>query len=254
MDMMGAVKHFGKVKKFSFEDLDNAVIEEIKNYFFEAYALDEDIKTDFEIVDNRRTKKVKDGLLSVSAPYYMIFYSQKTPGAYRNTGFKIRRMALYMYMKGLLSDLKYKVKLSPELKKKGNLEACAVMGFGKGTEAQSGKEPMTSIQLSVYKEKPKSWINIVIDAVRHAPSYKNGQPWRFLICRNEFHVFYKGRSAKDMSGYEEMDIGGLLANIYTASDELWLDLKIVKKEDVSYKTMNYERYITSIVPNDEFGI
>ena len=30
--------------------------------------------------------------------------------------------------------------------------------------------------------------------------------------------------------------------------------RIVKKDDVSYKTMNYERYITSIVPNDEFDI
>ena len=28
----------------------------------------------------------------------------------------------------------------------------------------------------------------------------------------------------------------------------------VKKGDVSYKTMNYERYITSIVPNDDFDI
>lgn len=254
MDLLDAIKQTKIVRRFSFEALSDSSIENIKKHFYEIGALNDDIDTDFEIVDNRQSKKIKGGFLSVNAPYYIIFYSKKTPGAYRNIGFKIQQITLYLTTMGLISKLKHDIKIDKELKTKRSLEACAVIGFGREKEYESGPEPMTLVQLSVYKDNPKSWVNRLLEMARLAPSYKNSQPWRFLIESNEFHIFYKGKQAKKMNKDEEIDIGRMLANIVTASDELWFDIKFVRKENTEYKSLTKDQYIISILPDNKFGI
>ena len=254
MDLLEAIKQTKAVRKFSFEALSDSIMENIKKRFYELGALDDEIDTDFEIIDNRHSKKVKGGFLSVNAPYYMIFYSKKAPGAYRNIGFIIQQITLHLTSLGLLSKLKHDVKIDKELKVKGSLEACAVMGFGKEKEYESCPEPMTLVQLSVYKDKPKSWVSRLLEMARLTPSYKNSQPWRFLIENNEFHIFYKGRIAGKMNKDEEIDFGRMLANIVVASDELWLDIKLEKKEDTEYKSLTKDQYIISVLPDNKFGI
>lgn len=254
MDLLDAIKQTKIVKKFSFEALSDTEMENIKNHFYELGALNDEIDNDFEIIDNRHSKKIRGSFLSVNAPYYIIFYSKKTPGAYRNIGFKIQQMTLHLTAMGLISKLKHDVKIDKELKVKGTLEACAVIGFGKEKEYESSPEPMTLVQLSVYKDKPKSWVNRLLEMARLTPSYKNSQPWRFLIENNEFHIFYKGKLAKKMNRDDEIDFGRMLANIVTASDELWLDIKLEKKENTEYKSLTKDQYVISVLPDNKIGI
>ena len=57
-----------------------------------------------------------------------------------------------------------------------------------------------------------------------------------------------------MNKDEEIDFGRMLANIVVASDELWLDIKLVKKEDTEYKSLTKDQYIISVLPDNKFGI
>ena len=104
-------------------------------------------------------------------------------------------------------------------------------------------------ELCAFKERPKTWVREILEAARLAPSALNGQPWRFVVYENRVHVFLK-KSAEHRSlwsPHTEFDMGVMLANMNVAAEEIWVDLDMIRLEQISHRELSNHRYLLSIL-------
>ena len=102
-------------------------------------------------------------------------------------------------------------------------------------------------ELSVFKEKPRLWMNQLLEAGRLAPSSMNSQPWRFVVYDNRIHVFSKKHKAGQLSRLTEMNFGVLFSNMMVVAEELWLDVDFIKLDGISQKNYPNSQYILSVI-------
>lgn len=258
MDLLDAVFCRKTVNKFSNEALDEQTLSAVRDYFEALSGMPEGISSDLEIIDNRRASGVRSGLVGFSAPYYALLYSEESVHQWMNIGFKMQRLALYLCTLGLGTHYLIKARVPKKLERKKDLHCCAVLAFGKSKEPYTRRKSdavrMTAVQMSIYNDMPREWISRLIDAARFAPSYKNNQPWRFLVCSSEFHIFSVRRNAEEMKKTDEMDFGGMLANIMTAAEELWLDVDLIRLDNIRHKNFSPDQYVISAVLKNKDGI
>ena len=96
-------------------------------------------------------------------------------------------------------------------------------------------------------ETPKEWELKVLEAARLAPSSYNGQPWRFVVYSNRIHIFSKKASVDRFKKWDELNFGIMFAHIMIVAEELWLDLDLIRLEDISQKTFSKNQYVLSAV-------
>lgn len=257
MDLLDALFCRKTVYKYSKETLEEKTLDYVRRYYASMSGMPGEARCEMEIVDNRHSRLIRSGTFGAAAPYYLVFYADEAENPYRTIGFRLQKMALYLCTLGLGTTFLMNRKLAPKLKKKNDLQACAFLGFGKSMEPNVRKKSeavrMSAVQLSIYSETPVEWVSRLIDAARFAPSYKNEQPWRFLVCRTRFHVFCTSRNAQKLRWFEEIDFGGMFANIMTAAEELWLDVELVRQENITCKEFQKEQYLMSVVLNIREG-
>ena len=87
----------------------------------------------------------------------------------------------------------------------------------------------------------------VLEAARLAPSSYNGQPWRFVVYSNRIHIFSKKASVDRFKKWDELNFGIMFAHIMIVAEELWLDLDLIRLEDISQKTFSKNQYVLSAV-------
>ncbi len=251
MDMLDALYCRKKVEKYSQDALSSITLGLIRGYFSKVAKNCNGLKLDMEIVENLQEKIFRNGLFSKSAPYYMVIYAEKAVRDHIYVGFVMQKMALFLCTLGLGSCYLPECKVPEKLREKNSMKAYVIMEFGRsqGSYMHRKREAnrMSVVQLGIYQETPREWINRLLDAARFAPSYKNEQPWRFLIKKSEFHIYTKFRKAENMKKSHEIDFGALLANIYTAAEELWLQLEFLKQDNVSCKNFFEDQYFVSVI-------
>ncbi|MCI7814609.1 MAG: nitroreductase family protein [Lachnospiraceae bacterium] len=240
------------VRHFKMETINQEVIEKLKNFIAQIDSLFPEIKTKVEILDNINKKEKLKGMLVPSAPYYLVIYSEEKEKYDLNAGYIMEQISLYMTSKGIGSCFLGMAK-SPKQTEENELHFVIGMAFGmpKGEAIRHDYEAkrLSLEELCVFKETPKTWVKEILEAARLAPSSFNSQPWRFVVYENRIHVFSKKApsSKKNHGKYNEFNFGVMLANISIAAEEIWVDLDLIKLNNITHKTIPNNQYVISIL-------
>lgn len=250
MNLYEAVYARKSVRAFTAEPVGAKTIEGIKKFHKEVESLFGGIDTELVVLDNRKGR-TGIGLVSVKAPYYLALYSNEKEKTMMNAGYIMQQISLYLCSKGLGSCFVGLNWLKPVYRKKNDKVLVGLLAFGKSkgayTRKSSDAHRMEMRELSVFKEKPRLWMNQLLEAGRLAPSSMNGQPWRFVVYDNRIHVFSKKHKAGQLSKITEMDFGVLFSNMMVVAEELWLDVDLIKLDGISQKNYPNSQYVLSVI-------
>ena len=126
-----------------------------------------------------------------------------------------------------------------------------ILAFGKSkgshVRKQSEAKRLPMDELCIFKEVPRQWMRQLLDAARLAPSSLNSQPWRFVVYDNRIHIFSKKHKTEQLKKWDEVNFGIMFANLMTAEEELWLDVDLIRLDNISQKTFPNTEYILSAI-------
>lgn len=251
MNLYEAIFSRKSVRSYTNEAVSDDILDKVRNQFNQISAPFGNVKADYAVLDNRKGQMHMLSMFSVKAPYYLAFYSDQSQNSMLNMGFIMEEMVLFLTTLGLGTCFIGSKRVRHEYQTKGELEMVGLIAFGhaKGEatrkSADANRLPMDEI--CVFKEIPRQWMRQLLEAARLAPSALNSQPWRFVVYDNRIHIFCKKHRAADMTPREELEFGIMLANVQVASEELWLDVDLIKLENIEQKNFPNNQYVLSAV-------
>ena len=228
-------------------------LEEIRAKSREFMPLFEEIVTDITIVDNRKGQFRRFPFPGLRAPYYILFYSEKAPRYQMNIGYLMQQMSLWLCSQGYGTCFLGDIRVKKDLQTKGDMVLTGMMAFGRphgsSTRKRSEAKRLPLDELCVFRETPRDGMRSILEAARMAPSSMNSQPWRFVVMEGRTHIFTRKHKADQMirHKWEEVDFGILFANIMTAAEELWLDVDLIRLENLTQKSFPSSQYVISAV-------
>lgn len=239
------------VRNYIMEAVNPQILEDIGNYYREIPALFSGVETELGIVDNTKKQQKLHGLFGIKAPYYLAIYSEEKDKYLMNAGYILQQLSLYLTARGLGSCYMGGAVVKGTQERRGNKRLVIMMAFGKAkgsvTRKQVEAKRIPIKELCVYKETPRQWIRQILEAGRLAPSSMNTQPWRFVVYDNRVHIFSKKHSTDRFKKWDELNFGILFANIMIVAEELWLDVDLIKLEDISQKNFPNNQYVLSAI-------
>lgn len=251
MNLSEAIYVRKSVRNYLIEPVSAKVLEDIGNFYQEIPRLFPGIETELGIIDNSRGQHKLMGLFGVKAPYYLALYSEKSDKYQMNAGYIMEQLSLYLTAKGLGSCFMGSSVVKGSMTRRGDKELVIMVGFGKSKMSnirrQQEAKRMSVRELCVYKETPKHWAVQILEAAHLAPSSYNSQPWRFVVYSNRIHIFSKKIAMERFRKWDELNFGVLFAHIVIVAEELWLDLDLIRLEDISQKTFSNSQYVLSAV-------
>ena len=253
MNLYEAIFVRKSVHKYIFEPLQESLLNEIRSHYAELPNLLGDFETDILICENIRKSFHIRQLHRVKAPYYMLFYSRDTARCQMNMGYLMEQMNLYLCCKGLGACFVGSTAVPGSLQQKGNMKLIGILAFGKSKESpvrsRGDAKRLPLDELCVFKEVPRSWMKQLLEAARYAPSSMNIQPWRFVVFDDRIHVFTKKHKADNLEKYrwEEVNFGIMFANIMITAEELWLDVDLIRLENITQKSFPNNQYVLSAI-------
>ena len=251
MNLYEAIFLRKSVHSYEMEPVSSELIQEIRDFYSQIEGLNPGIRTEISIIDNTRGQNKLMHLLGVKAPYYLAFYSEDKDLAQMNAGYIMEQIALSLCTKGLGSCFLGNVKPRIGNANRGPMKFMIMLAFGKSRGSYTRKAPearrIDLKDLCVYKEIPRQWIKQLLEAARLAPSSFNSQPWRFVVYDNRIHVFAKRHAMDRMGKFEEMNFGVMFSHFMVVAEELWLDVDLIRLEDISHKNFPNNQYVLSVI-------
>lgn len=251
MNSYQAIFQRKSVRKYKMEPLTPDTLKRIGAYYQEIKPLFPGMQTEIGITENLTGGRVIRGLFPVKAPYYLSIYSEVRDRALMNAGYIMQQMSLYLCTLGLGSCYLGAARLTQGPEMRGNKKFIILMAFGRPegalTRRPEDARRLPMKELCSCKNVPKKWMREVLDAARLAPSSFNSQPWRFGVSGSRIHIFTKNKTMKAGKSWEEFNFGIMFANIMVASEELWLDVDLIRLEEVTQKSFHSSQYVLSAV-------
>ena len=90
-------------------------------------------------------------------------------------------------------------------------------------------------------------MNQLLEVARLAPSSFNSQPWRFVVFDNCMHIYCKKQKLEYLSKWNEINFGILFSHMMVAAEELWIDVDLIRLEEITHKQFSNSEYILSAV-------
>ncbi|MCX7614487.1 MAG: nitroreductase [Clostridiales bacterium] len=204
------------VRKYNLRPLSNDVLAEIREFSESAKPLDNSIRYEFSFLHTADVSK----LLSVKAPHYICFYSEKKGNYLMNAGFILQQVNLYLSARGLGSCWLGMAKpLKQKTVMKNDMEFVIMLAFGNANEPLHRTNPLEFRRKSLAAISSSSFD--FLEPVRLAPSAVNSQPWFFSENKDEIVVSREKLNALKAPLYgrvNQIDIG-------IAVCHLWLSLE-----------------------------
>ncbi len=239
------------VRRYQHTELETKVLESIQARFEEITGLCQGAESELLILDNKKGQCKMLGAFGIRAPYYLALYSEEFDRCMMNAGYLMEQMSLYLCSIGLGSCFVANPILSKGLQKRGSKKLMLVLAFGKAqnscTRDRDSANRMELNKLCVFKEKPKYWMNQLLEVARLAPSSFNSQPWRFVILDNCMHVYGKKQKLECLKKWNEINFGILFSHMMVAAEELWIDVDLIRLEEVTHKQSLNAEYVLSAV-------
>lgn len=240
------------VRNFKKEALDNKILNDILAFAEELEPIFPGIGIHLEIIDNVTKRSRVGGIVNLSAPYYLAIYSEAKEKRDLNAGYIMQHISLYMSTKGIGSCFLGMAKRK-EKKIEEGYEYVITLAFGlpKGTLIRHDYDAKRQSldELCAYKERPKSWVREILETARLAPSSYNSQPWRFVAYENRIHVFSKRPVVQNgtFGKFTELNLGIMFANVMIAAEEIWVDLDLIRLNNITHKSLSNNQYVLSIL-------
>ena len=251
MNLYEAIFVRKSVRSYTGEALSPQLLDKVKAHYRELTGLFGGIETEISVLDNRRGQKRMLSLFSVKAPYYLVFYSEEAPRYLMNMGYLMEQMVLYMCSLGIGTCFIGSNKIKKELQEKDGRKMVGIVAFGKSkgshVRKQAEAKRLSIDQLCIFKEVPRQWMRQLLESARLAPSAMNDQPWRFVVYDNRIHIFSKKHKAEQLRKWDEVNFGIMFANLMTAAEEMWLDVDLIRLEDISQKNFPNSQYVLSAI-------
>ncbi len=240
------------VRSYKMESLSEELLDSLRDAYEERQKLFMGIETELEIIDCVN-KREKIAMFGVKAPYYLALYTEEKDKGIMNAGYIMEQLSLFLYTKGLGCCFVGSPVVGRKYKAIGNKKLACILAFGKAkgsaVRVPSEFKRMEMNQLCVFKEQPRQWMRQLLEVSRLAPSSMNSQPWRFLVYDNKIHVFSKKSGLGTSKKLKELNFGILFAHMMVAAEELWLDLDLIRLENISQKNFENCEYVLSAVLN-----
>jgi hypothetical protein len=235
------------------DSLDKVLLNNISNFAESIPMLFEGINVEYKLLEYKDTKHYFNGNITVKAPYYLSLYSDKTSGYQMNAGYLIQQIALYLTAKGLGSCYLGKLKAKKMVPQDSLKEHVITLAFGEGEHEiyrQSDRIKRLPLNdIAIIKSEIGKNVKTMVSAARLAPSSMNSQPWRLVVYDNRIHVFCKRNIFLQgvLSELKLIDIGICLAHLVVAAEELWLNVRVVKVENINNLSFKKNDYIISLL-------
>ena len=70
-----------------------------------------------------------------------------------------------------------------------------------------------------------------------------------MVYDNRIHIFTKKHQVERFARYtlEEQNFGGMLANILIAAEEFWMDVDLIRLDNISQKNFPNNQYVLSAI-------
>lgn len=253
MNLYEAIYVRRSVRKFRMEPLDDKTMQGIAAFIKDMEPLFPEIKTSIGMIDNLAGKSKFQGVANVSAPYYLAVYTEEKEKCEMNAGYIMQQLSLYLTARGIGSCYQGMARKRDRKMEDEGLSCVLVLAFGypKSSAVRQDYEArrLSLEELCAYKERPKSHIKELLETARLAPSSFNSQPWRFVVYENRFHIFSKkpvgGRHL--FNKHNEINFGIMLANIMVAAEEIWVDVDLIKLNNITHKSLPNNQYVISVL-------
>jgi hypothetical protein len=200
MELFDAIPKRRSIRKYAAEEISINTMEQIESYGKSVKRLNENIKTEMDFVSGSAVKL--DFNLPITAPYYIVFYSEKKDSYLTNAGFMLQQMDLFLFSIGLGSC--WLGVGRPEQKVKNDMEYVIVLAYGiPDVPPRLGFSEfgMSSLYDLSTKRKPISEImagqDERIEYARMAPSTSNSQPWYFVCQDGRIEVYIAKRAESE---------------------------------------------------------
>lgn len=251
MNLFEAIFVRKSVRNYIHDSLAPQILEDILKQFGEIKGLFGGIETELAIFDNTKGDYKMLGLLGVKAPYYLMLYSEEKDRAMMNAGYLMEQLSLYLCTKGLGSCFVGNPVLKKKYQRRDNKKLMAVLAFGKAkgscVRKQAEARRLSLNELCVYKETPRQWMNQLLEAARMAPSSMNSQPWRFVVFDSRIHIFSKKHASDRLGRWDELNFGIMFSNMMVVAEEIWLDVDLIRLEEISQKNFPNNQYVLSAI-------
>lgn len=252
MNLYEAIFVRKSVRKYKMEPIEQSRIDDILNFANDIPLLYEDIAVEYIVLDHKEATHYFGGTFLVKAPYYLVLTSQTSEGYQINAGYLMEQISLYMTARGLGSCYMGSVKPKKAFAEKMNYDYIITLAFGEGeheiyrSSEKAKRLPLEDI--AVYKSEVNKNIKLLIQAARLSPSSMNSQPWRFVIYDNRIHIFCKRNVFLSgiLSEVKLIDIGICLAHFLVTAEELWIDVKKLKLDNISNIAFKSNDYVISL--------
>ncbi len=255
MNLYEAIFLRQSVRQYSMTAVAPELLKRIGSFYEQIKPLFPGIKTEIGLVENTDGKWRAGAIFGIKAPYFLTFYSEVRDRAEMNAGYICGQLSLFRLTEGLGSCFIGTAGLREIPSVRADKKLLMVLAFGlpKGPLMRRAGEAkrLPVSELCVYKEAPKRWMTQVIEAARFAPSYKNSQPWRFVVVGRRIHIFSKKEGMDKPKKWSEFSFGVMFSHIAVASEELWLEVDLIRLENVSQKNFRNNQYVLSAIVKEQ---
>ena len=230
--------------------LEDVQIKKIDQFIQNVQPLFEDLLYQINIITLPREVK---GYFISKAPYYLVFSGERNEDSYRNAGYILEQIVLYLTVKGIGSCYQGCAKIPDELLTlQKSMEPLMIVAFGKPKnewrKMSSEQKRLSVNELTKWKTEPTDSLNFILKAASLAPSSFNSQPWRFVVEGKEIHIFQK-RNLSFLSSMQKMnavDLGICMEHMMVAAEELWIDAVIEKSLSFPEKVLKNCQYVATM--------
>ena len=239
MNLYEAIFVRKSIRKYKMQAIEQTKLDGILHFAESLPMLFDDISVEYKIIDNTTEHQAFTGAFLVKAPYYLFIASDTIKNYKINCGYLLQQISLYLTAKGIGSCYLGSAKPRKDILAGLKHEYVLALAFGESEQevyriAEKAKR-LPESDIAVYKTEVKKPVKTLIRAARLAPSSMNSQPWRFVVYNNRIHVFCKKNIflSSVLSEIKLIDIGVCLANLLVAAEELWVDVKLLRLDNIS---------------------
>lgn len=239
------------VRKYHMRALAPEVLEQIEAYCQEVPSLFGDMEAEYRILPYSDHVVHAVSPFTVKAPYYLVVYMKPQAKACMTAGYLMEQISLHLVTMGLGSCFIGGRILKNKYQSLGEKEQMLILAFGEAKEEVTRKpvdaKRRSLEELCVYKEVPRQWMKQLLEAARMAPSSTNSQPWRFVVYDNRIHIFSVKKIYEKHNRLDEINFGVMFGNMMTVAEELWLDVDLIRLDNISQKNFPNTEYILSAI-------
>lgn len=254
MNLYDAIYQGIQTTHFLAEELPWELVSDILNYANNLEGLIPDAQVEFKLINNTILDEKFHGLFSLYAPYYLLIAAKESTDYLLNVGYLMQQMRLYLNTKWLGTSYVYVRAPKHFITSSMKYPYIMTIAFGKPDTAVYQKTNTDIKRLPedatvVYKEKVSLPVRKVVNAALMAPSIMKTQPWRLVAYQNRIHIFTKKNILLNsiLNKNKQIDMGMLLANLYIAADEQWLEVSMKFSELIQGQKRKSTDYLTTVM-------